>query len=84
MVRPTTPSSVEGLPMTTAQKSRLDGLIKDISAVNPGRAAAANLAQAISSWRLTVRPERGKWIDVPYFRLQGGRGPAVKAPWVSQ
>ena len=83
-MKPATPGSLEGAPLSDTQKKRLPVLIGDISAVNPGRRAQANLAQAVSAFRMTVKRGRGWWVDLPHFRIAGGRGPVVVPSWMRQ
>ena len=83
-MKPETPSSLEGVQLSAGQKKRLETLINDISTVNPGRRARANLAQAVSAFRMTVRRGRGRWVDLPHFRINGGRGPVVVPAWMRQ
>lgn len=76
-----TPKSLGGLPLSQSQRARLGAIIASIAEVNPGRDHEANVAQAVRSFNMTVKRSRGKWVDVPYFRIRNGAGPVVVPSW---
>ena len=75
------PTRVDGLPLTSKQRERLASLIRDIAAVSQGRDHDGNVSHALQSFRMTVRRERGRWVDVTSFRLNGGKGVVVVPYW---
>ena len=82
-MKPATPTTLDGLRLTAQQRDRLGKTIDAISRVNPGRSASKNLAQSIASFKMSVRRERGQWMDRPFFRIGNGKGPVVIPYWAS-
>jgi len=76
-LRPQTPNKIDRRQLSGEQRKRLSGLIDAISSVNPGRRAELNLNQAIRAFKITVRPRKNGWEDLPNFRLDNGKGPVV-------
>lgn len=78
MPRPLTPAEVDGAGLDAEQRRRLDDLIAQVHAQMPGRAAAAIMQIALDAFRMTARRVGNAWVDVTWFRLDGGRGSVVR------
>ena len=77
----TVPSTLEGSPLSSKQRERLQDIVDSIEKVNPGRAKDSIVLQAIGSFKKTASVVRGQWVDKDRFFLANGTGPVVIPSW---
>jgi len=77
----TAPSSLEGSPLTSMQRERLQGILDAIEKVNPSRSKDSIVLQSLRSFRKTAKVVRGRWVDRDMFYLNNGKGPVVIPSW---
>jgi hypothetical protein len=79
----TVPTTLEGYPLSSKQRARLQDILDAIEKVNPGRSKNSIVFQAVGSFKLTAKLVNGSWVDEANFRLSNGRGPIVVPSWSS-
>lgn len=78
MPAPRAPETLDGLPLSDAQRRRLQRLITIIWQEEPTRDEASVAAQGEAAFRRTVRRIRGAWHDLTRIRLGDGTGPVLE------